>query len=83
VLSVPNYDYNWQFNFELETQLFLPAGSKLIAIGHYDNSVKNRYNPAPQKEVYWSDQSWDEMFIPYIEFTTGNRVGQSSEERKR
>jgi hypothetical protein len=83
VLSVPNYDYNWQFNFELETQLFLPAGSKLISIGHYDNSVKNRYNPAPQKEVYWSDQSWDEMFIPYIEFTTGNRVGQSSEERKR
>lgn len=69
ILSVPNYDYNWQLNFELEQPLDLPVGSKLTAIGHYDNSAKNRYNPAPDKEVFWSDQSWDEMFIPYIEFT--------------
>jgi mono/diheme cytochrome c family protein len=69
ILSVPKYDFNWQINYELATPLKLPAGSKLTAIGHYDNSPQNRYNPAPEKEVYWSDQSWDEMFIPYIEYT--------------
>jgi hypothetical protein len=83
LLDVPNYDYNWQLNFELEKPLFLPPGSTLTAVGHYDNSAKNRYNPAPHKEVYWSDQSWDEMFIPYIEFTRGNGAEASSAPRRR
>lgn len=82
ILSVPNYDYNWQLNFELATPLELPVGSKLTAIGHYDNSAKNRYNPAPDKEVYWSDQSWDEMFIPYIEFTKGGGPAGTSQRRE-
>ena len=69
ILSVPRYDFNWQINYELDKPLKLPAGSKITAVGHYDNSFKNRYNPAPEKQVYWSDQSWDEMFIPYIEYT--------------
>jgi hypothetical protein len=73
ILDVPKYDFNWQINYELEAPLRLPAGSKLTAIGRYDNSPKNRYNPAPEKVVYWSDQSWDEMFIPYIEYTMDNR----------
>ncbi|MGD9903545.1 MAG: hypothetical protein AB7U83_08745 [Vicinamibacterales bacterium] len=77
LLSVPAYDYNWQLNFELETPVFLPPGATLTAIAHYDNSAANRYNPAPHKEVYWSDQSWDEMFIPYVEFTKGDPGGMS------
>ena len=68
ILSVPNYDFNWQLQYELEEPLRLPAGSKLTAIGHYDNSFSNRYNPAPDREVYWAEQSWDEMFSPYIEY---------------
>lgn len=69
ILSVPNYDFNWQLQYELEEPLRLPAGSKLTAIGHYDNSLNNRYNPAPDKEVYWAEQSWDEMFGPTMEYT--------------
>ena len=38
------------------------------AVGYYDNSVKNRYNPSPDKEVYWAEQSWDEMFNPFFEY---------------
>ena len=69
ILSVPKYDFNWQLQYELDEPLRLPAGSKLTAVGHYDNSLRNRYNPAPEREVYWAEQSWDEMFIPYIEYT--------------
>jgi hypothetical protein len=69
LLNVPKFDFNWQLHYELEQPLKVPAGSKMVAIAHYDNSLKNRYNPAPQKEVYWSEQSWDEMFIPWFEYT--------------
>jgi hypothetical protein len=69
ILSVPKYDFNWQLQYELKEPLRLPAGSKVTGIGHYDNSVKNRYNPAPNKEVFWAEQSWDEMFAPFMEYT--------------
>jgi hypothetical protein len=69
VLDVPKYDFNWQLYYELATPLKIPAGSKLTAIAHYDNSSKNKWNPAPDKEVYWSEQSWDEMYNPQIRWT--------------
>ena len=55
--------------YELAEPMKIPAGSRIVAVAHYDNSIKNRYNPAPQKEVFWSEQSWDEMFIPWFEYT--------------
>jgi hypothetical protein len=73
LLDVPRFDFNWQLHYELAEPLKIPAGSKIIAVAHYDNSVKNRYNPAPDKEVYWSEQSWDEMFIPWFEYTVDSR----------
>lgn len=73
LLAVPKYDFNWQINYELTTPLKLPAGSKITAIAHYDNSVNNKYNPGPDKEVFWAEQSWDEMFLPYIEYTVDSQ----------
>ena len=69
VLDVPKYDFNWQLYYELATPLKIPAGSKLTAIAHYDNSPKNKWNPAPDREVFWSEQSWDEMYNPQIRWT--------------
>ncbi|HEY7914908.1 MAG TPA: hypothetical protein VIG62_23565 [Blastocatellia bacterium] len=73
LLNVPKFDFNWQLHYELAEPLKIPAGSKIVAVAHYDNSVKNRYNPAPDKEVFWSEQSWDEMFIPWFEYTVDSR----------
>lgn len=69
LLSVQKYDFNWQLHYELNEPKRIPAGSRLMAVGTYDNSVRNRYNPAPEKHVYWSEQSWDEMFQPKIEYS--------------
>jgi len=71
VLSVPKFDHRWQMAYELETPLKLPAGSKLVVTAHYDNSMMNMHNPAPEKEVYFRDmnQSWDEMFTPFIQYS--------------
>jgi mono/diheme cytochrome c family protein len=76
VLSVPKYDFRWQLAYELETPLKLPAGSKLVVAAHYDNSVNNKYNPGPEKEVYFrggQNQSWDEMFTPFVQYTMDNQ----------
>ncbi len=68
LLTVPRYDFNWQTFYELVEPMVFPGGSKLVTVGYYDNSVKNRYNPSPDKEVYWAEQSWDEMFNPFFEY---------------
>ena len=31
------------------------------------------YNPAPDKEVFWSEQSWDEMYAPQARITVDRR----------
>ena len=69
LLTVPNYSFEWQLHYELAEPKKIPAGSRLMAFGRYDNSLKNRYNPGPDKKVYWSEQSWDEMFQPKIEYS--------------
>ena len=85
MLSVPKYDFHWQLAYDLETPLTLPAGSKLVITAHYDNSMKNErllhphghedsnpaHNPGPDKEVHFRDQnqSWDEMFSPFIQYS--------------
>ena len=67
LLSVPNYDFNWQIFYELKEPLKIPAGSTIKTIGSYDNSAANKWNPAPHKEVYWSEQSWDEMYVGFLD----------------
>jgi hypothetical protein len=68
LLTVPKYDFHWQFVYELKNPLKVPAGSKLVSHVTFDNSARNKYNPAPDKEVYWSEQSWDEMLAPVVSF---------------
>lgn len=70
VLSVPNYDFNWQHEYVFATPLMLPAGSKLYAKAWYDNSARNKSNPDPTQRVTWGDQTWEEMMYTSITFYT-------------
>jgi hypothetical protein len=83
LLSVPKYDHRWQMAYELETPLQLPAGSKMVVTAHYDNSKRNMHNPAPEKEVYFRgmNQSWDEMFTPFIQYSVDGE-GPAKQENK-
>jgi hypothetical protein len=76
LLSVPKYDFNWQFKYELEEPLFLPAGTKLIAKGAMDNSDRNLGNPDPTRPVFFGLQTMHEMFFG---FTTIRYVGDVPE----
>jgi hypothetical protein len=74
ILDVPKFDFNWQIQYELAEPLHIPAGSKILGIGFYDNSPKNKWNPAPEKDVYWSEQSWDEMYQPFTEYSVDSQI---------
>ncbi len=63
LLSVPNYDFNWQTAYEFSQPKFVPAGTKLVQTNWWDNSARNRANPDPTRDVEWGDQSWEEMLF--------------------
>jgi peroxiredoxin/mono/diheme cytochrome c family protein len=68
LLSVPQYDFNWQHTYRFETPLRIPQGSMLRCTAHFDNSADNPANPDPSQPVRWGDQTWEEMMIGYIDF---------------
>jgi hypothetical protein len=66
VLNVPHYDFNWQLTYR--TSLKIPKGSRMHVEFRYDNSANNKYNPDPNRWVYYGDQSWEEMGTPNMGF---------------
>jgi peroxiredoxin len=68
LLSVPNYDFNWQTTYELATPKRLPAGTKVTHSTTWDNSSQNKANPDPNREVPWGQQTWDEMLYGVVRF---------------
>ena len=47
--------------------LILPKGTILEGIATYDNSPNNKSNPDPTKEVFWGEQTWEEMFAGFLD----------------
>ena len=67
LLKVSNYDFNWQLNYRLAEPLLLPAGTRLMCAGYFDNSANNPRNPDPTAEVRFGEQSWEEMMIGFFD----------------
>ena len=64
VLSVPHYDFNWQLGYY--TDVKVPKGSRMLVDAHFDNSPNNKFNPDPNRPVYYGDQTWEEMMSPFF-----------------
>ena len=67
LLNVPNYDFNWQLKYVLESPLFLPKGTRILCTAVFDNSKYNLTNPDPTRPVGWGDQSFEEMMIGFMD----------------
>jgi hypothetical protein len=65
ILSVPHYDFNWQLGYDLAQPIHVPKGTRLVVTAHYDNSVNNKFNPDPNRTVYYGDMTWEEMMFPF------------------
>jgi hypothetical protein len=63
LLSVPNYDFEWQHEYQFKEPLALSAGTVIRASAWYDNSPSNKSNPDATKDVWWGDQTWEEMMF--------------------
>jgi mono/diheme cytochrome c family protein len=61
ILAVPRYDFNWQTYYMFREPLQVPKGSRIVSSAWYDNSGSNRFNPDPDIDVSWGDQTWEEM----------------------
>jgi hypothetical protein len=66
LLRVPNYDFDWQTEYRLAQPKRVPAGTWLLCTGGFDNSARNPHNPDPSKRVRWGLQSFDEMFMGFM-----------------
>ncbi|HRI87859.1 MAG TPA: cytochrome c [Candidatus Hydrogenedentes bacterium] len=69
LLRIPQYDFNWQTDYILERPVFLPKGTRIELIGHYDNSATNPRNPDPNATVRHGEDVWDEEFAGYMRVT--------------
>ena len=62
LLSIPDWDFAWQEQYQFQEFHTLPKGTKLHVKISYDNSAENPHNPtAPPKRVRWGRESTDEM----------------------
>lgn len=74
LLSVPDYDYNWQWIYYPEEHIRVPAGTRIDVVAHYDNSAQNLANPDPSQTVYYRDETFQEMFVGFMEFIVDDGV---------
>jgi hypothetical protein len=79
LLSVPNYIFHWQALFRLTQPKYIPRGSRILCTAGWDNTTQNfelmgayyaSGNPLylPDHVVTFEEQSWDEMFIGYLNY---------------
>ena len=56
---------HWIFKQPLK----LPRGTKLHATAWYDNSPGNKSNPDASQDVWWGDQTWEEMMFTGLTYS--------------
>lgn len=73
LLTVPNYNFDWQIGYQWEpSRKRFPKGTQIEVIAHYDNSAFNPYNPDPTIDVQEGEQTFQEMFDPYFYYTSAD-----------
>lgn len=80
LLSVPNYDFQWQTSYQLKQPRHLPAGTQIFVDARFDNSTRNPVNPDPNQEVHWGPLSSDEMLVGYLMYSTRRKDSRDDSE---
>jgi hypothetical protein len=68
LLSVPNYQFNWQFTYRAKKPIYLPGGTRIEVRARFDNSPNHPGNPDPTEAVRWGSASEKEMMDGWIEY---------------
>jgi hypothetical protein len=76
LLSV-KWNFDWQFAYDASTPISVPKGARLEVTAHFDNSSNNQLNPNPLRDVFWGDQTWEEMMVPWFGLVVPNDTDAS------
>ena len=68
IINVANYNFAWQPTYRTDEPMTLPAGSRVVVEGAFDNSEYNLGVPDPTVTAMGGLQSWEEMFIGYFSY---------------
>jgi len=69
LISIPQWDFNWQGIYDFPTLKHIPAGYKMHAWCTYDNTAENPNNPNdPPQFTAWGDLTGDEMYVLFFQF---------------
>lgn len=79
ILSVPHYVFHWQTLYRLTTPKYVPKGSRIRCTAGWDNTEQNAHlmeeyyqtgdaRFLPDHNVTFNEQSYDEMFIGYLNY---------------
>jgi len=83
LLSIPRWDFNWQYAYQLVQPIVLPKNTQIIVEAHWDNSVNNPNNILPPVDVGFGEQTFDEMFIGYVNYIPSRSVADATRTRSR
>jgi len=79
LISIPRWDFNWQYFYTFKKMVKIPAHSTIVAEGVYDNTKNNLNNPfSPPRQITdqnGSMKATDEMFqfiITYLPYEQGD-----------
>jgi hypothetical protein len=79
LISIPRWDFNWQYFYTFKKMVKIPAGSTIVAEGLFDNTKQNLNNPfsPPRlvKDQNGSMRATDEMFqfiVTYLPYHQGD-----------
>ena len=79
LISIPRWDFNWQYFYTFKKMVKIPKGSTIVAEGVYDNTRENLNNPFSPPQVVrdrnGSMRATDEMFqfiITYLPYKEGD-----------
>ena len=84
LLDVPKYNYNWQWQYYPTKPIDAPAGSRVEVFGVFDNSAENEFNPDPTKEIRYRGDTFNEMFVGFLEVIPKNEkfhIAKSAKDR--
>jgi Flp pilus assembly protein TadD/mono/diheme cytochrome c family protein len=73
LISIRDWDFNWQGVFRYARPQFLPAGTSIAFEFTYDNSSDNPHNPhRPPQRVSYGQHTTDEMAELWLQVVTRN-----------
>ena len=78
ILSVPNWDFNWQTEYFFKEPLKMPAGSKVNTFTRWDNSDNNPVLSDADRatEVRYGLQTWGEMMNGWVKYYYNKPAGE-------